>query len=261
MGTRMRMRSLVLRGLSYYGRSNVAVVVGVATAVAVLAGALLVGDSVRGSLRGLVLQRLGRTDRAVVSSGFFREALADAVASEPAFSGVCPLLAVEGVVSDQASGRRASGVQVYGVDDRFWRFHGVAASGPSGRDALVSPALAADIGAAAGRTLLVRLERPSAIPIESLHARKDEGGRTVRVNVRAIAEKEMLGEFSLRPQQGAVRAIFVPLSRLQQDLDLQGRVNTMIVKGRDRQDGRDGPDGRGWKKPELAPTVRGHLSA
>ena len=59
------MRSLVFRGLSYYWRTNVAVVVGVATAVAVLAGALLVGDSVRGSLRDLVLQRLGRADRVV----------------------------------------------------------------------------------------------------------------------------------------------------------------------------------------------------
>ena len=53
-------RDLVLRGLVYYWRTNLAVVLGVATAVAVLAGALLVGDSVRGSLRDLVLQRLGR---------------------------------------------------------------------------------------------------------------------------------------------------------------------------------------------------------
>ena len=45
---------LVLRGLTYYWRTNVAVVLGVATAVAVLGGALLVGDSVRGSLRDLV---------------------------------------------------------------------------------------------------------------------------------------------------------------------------------------------------------------
>ena len=49
---------LVLRGLSHYWRTNLAVVVGVATAVATLAGALLVGDSVRGSLRDLVLQFL-----------------------------------------------------------------------------------------------------------------------------------------------------------------------------------------------------------
>ena len=39
--------------------------------------ALLVGDSVRGSLRDLVLQRLGRADRVVSSAGFFREGLAD----------------------------------------------------------------------------------------------------------------------------------------------------------------------------------------
>ena len=67
---------LVTAGLRHYWRTNLAVVAGVATAVAVLAGALLVGDSVRGSLRDLVQQRLGRTDRVVLSTGFFRDALA-----------------------------------------------------------------------------------------------------------------------------------------------------------------------------------------
>ena len=65
----MNQSVLVVRGLTHYWRSNVAVVTGVATAVAVLAGALLVGDSVRGSLSDLVVQRLGRTDQVVVSSG------------------------------------------------------------------------------------------------------------------------------------------------------------------------------------------------
>ena len=78
----MRASQLVARGLTHYWRTNLAVVFGVATAVAVLAGALLVGDSVRGSLRDLVLNRLGRTDQVVVSSGFFREALAAEIAAE-----------------------------------------------------------------------------------------------------------------------------------------------------------------------------------
>src|SRR2546428_3097262 len=174
----MRARRLVLNSLAHYWRTNVDVVLGVATAVAVLAGALLVGDSVRGSLRDLVLQRLGRTDRAVLSSGFFREALAtdlegDASFGSP-FEAVCPVIVMEGVVSEQASGGRASRVQVYGIDDRFWRFHGLAGSrGPEGREALLSRALASDIGAATGSSVLVRVERPSAIPIESLHGRKD----------------------------------------------------------------------------------------
>ena len=72
----MDSRRLVLLGLRHYWRTNVAVVLGVAIAVAVLAGALIVGDSVRGSLRDLVLDRLGRADRVVLSSGVFREALA-----------------------------------------------------------------------------------------------------------------------------------------------------------------------------------------
>ena len=55
---------------------------GVAAAVSVLGGALLVGDSVRGSLRDLVLSRLGRTGQVVSSSGFFREALAADLAAQ-----------------------------------------------------------------------------------------------------------------------------------------------------------------------------------
>jgi hypothetical protein len=175
----MQTSQLVIRAFLYYRRTNAAVVLGVATAVAVLGGALLVGDSVRGSLRDLVLHRLGRADQVVVSSGFFREALADDLRADAAFSrafgAIAPLVSVEGVVSDQTSGRRASRVAVYGVDERFWRFHGVAAAGwdsdSQRREALVSAALAQDIGATPGGAVLVRVARPSAIPIESLQGR------------------------------------------------------------------------------------------
>ncbi len=236
----MRPHHLVLRGLLYYWRTNVAVVLGVATAVAVLAGALLVGDSVRGSLRDLVLQRLGRTDHAIVSSGFFREALADDLRADETFSSsftaISPLVAVQGAVSEQGSGRRASRVLVYGVDDRFWHFHGLSgAPGPfaaDGRDALLSRTLASEIGATSGGTVLVRVELPSAIPIESLHSRKDDLGRTLRLTVRGVIGPESLGEFALQPQQGEVRAVFVPLRRLQRELDLTGRVNTVLVADR-----------------------------
>ena len=260
----MTSRHLVLRGLTYYWRTNAAVVLGVATAVAVLAGALLVGDSVRGSLRDLVLQRIGRTDRVLVSSGFFREALADDLRADPAFASavdsVCPIIAVEGLVSDPVSGRRASRVQVYGIDDRFWSFHGRSGGrGPDGREALVSQALASDIGVAAGGALVLRVERPSAIPIESLHGRKDDAGRAMRLIVRTIVSRADLGEFSLRPQQGPVRAVFVSLTRLQQDLDLQGRVNTVLVadsiarpsQGRDRGAAASAPEALRRASPEL----------
>jgi ABC-type lipoprotein release transport system permease subunit len=230
----MTPRQLVLRALRFYWRSNLAVVGGVATAVAVLAGALLVGDSVRGSLRDLVLTRLGRMDRSVTSTGFFREALAGELAGDPIFTasyaGIAPLIVLQGVATEPSSGRRVSRVAVYGVDDRFWRFHGLPGrSGPAARDGYASRALAADLGAAAGGTLLIRIERPSAIPIDSLHGRKENPGRTLRLTLREVLDADQMGEFSMQAQQGSVRAVFVPLAQLQKDLDEVGRINAMLV--------------------------------
>jgi len=227
-------RRLVTAALRHYWRTNLAVIAGVATAVAVLAGALLVGDSVRGSLRDLVLQRLGRTDRVVLSTGFFREALAADLRRDgefaKAYGGVAPMVVMQGLVTDQATGQRASRVQVYGIDDRFWRFHEVPGrSGPANRDAFVSRALASDIGAAEGGTVRVRVERPSAIPLESLHGKKDDAGRTMTLRVAGVLDRAQLGEFSIVPQQGEVRAVFVPLRRVQQDLEQPGRVNALLI--------------------------------
>jgi glycosyltransferase involved in cell wall biosynthesis len=146
----MNRRRLVLRALAYYWRTNLAVVAGVATAVAVLAGALVVGDSVRGTLRQLALDRIGATDLVVTAPRFFREALADDIRSDPRFESrfarIAPMVVSEALVTAQVSGRRAGRVLVYGVDDRFWRFHGVDPPPMGDRGALVSPALAAETG-------------------------------------------------------------------------------------------------------------------
>jgi hypothetical protein len=227
--------ALVVRGLVHYWRTHVAVVAGVATAVSVLSGALVVGDSVRGTLRDLAFQRLGATDLVVTSTGFFREALADELSTDAsftaAFSGAVPLVVAQATVSVQGEDRRARDVAVYGVDRRFWQFHGLGGhvDGPSDRDAFVSAALARETGLEVGRAALVRLARPSDVPLESLHGRKEDVGRTVRVTVRRVLPREALGDFSLAMQQGDVRAVFVPLERLQDELEIGGRVNAILV--------------------------------
>ena len=72
----------ILASLRHYRRIQFAVALGVAVATAVLTGALLVGDSVRGSLRDLTLQRLGRIDSVLVAGHMFRAALADELAAD-----------------------------------------------------------------------------------------------------------------------------------------------------------------------------------
>jgi ABC-type antimicrobial peptide transport system permease subunit len=229
----MKTSTLIKQSLTHYARTNVAVILGVATAVAVLAGALLTGDSVRASLKDLFLSRLGNTDFLISSTTFFREQLANDLQSsemfQSRFTDACPIISLNGFVTDENSKRRASSIQVYGVDERFWKFHGKANAAPADRDILLSEALANDLAATAGDAILIRIEKPSAIPAGSLHGRKDETGKTIRLTLRETLPADRLGEFSLRPQQGAVRAVFVSLPRLQKDLELSGKANTILV--------------------------------
>jgi putative ABC transport system permease protein len=225
----MRTTQLIKRSLAYYWHTNLVVVLGVAVAVSVLAGALLIGESVRGSLRDLSTRRLGKTDDLISSANFFREQLA----ADLDAGATCPLIALKGVAVYEPNKRRAGDVKVYGVDERFWKFNGVeGVAAPQNGEALVSESLAGELGSGPGESLLLRLEKPSDIPVESLHGRKEDPGKTIRLKVARVLGGESLGEFSLQPQQDAVRAIFVSLSFLQRELEQQGRVNTILVSRR-----------------------------
>ncbi|HEU5459830.1 MAG TPA: ABC transporter permease, partial [Pyrinomonadaceae bacterium] len=231
----MQTTRLLKRSLTYYWQTNLVVVLGVAIAVSVLAGALLIGESVRGSLRDLSSRRLGKTDDLISSAGFFREELAADLEQRGQFvaNGIgvtVPLIGLEGIVVHEPSKRRAGGVKVYGVDERFWKFNGVAGvDSPQNRNMLVSQSLASELGSGPGDSLLLRLEKPSDIPVESVHGRKEDPGRTIRLTITAALPGESLGEFSLQPQHGAVRAVFVSLSFLQRELEQDGKVNTILI--------------------------------
>lgn len=232
----MKTTTLIRRSLRYHWRTNAAVVAGVGVAVAVLAGALVVGDSVRASLRDLFLSRLGKTEAVVSSQSFFRERLADDLVANgkpggEGFDAACPVVVLDGVVTHEESRGRSSAVAVYGVDERFWKFHSAPVTTPGERDVLLSQSLADELGAKAGDTVLVRVEKPSAIPVESLHGRKDDVGRTVRLTVREVLPASRLGEFSLRPAQGEVRAAFLSLARLQKDTGREGKANAILLAG------------------------------
>ena len=231
----MSVLKLVWRNVVHFWQTNLAVVLGVAVAVAVLAGALLVGTSVRASLRGLALERLGSVDQVITSTGFVRQSLtAELMASRTmrdSFGRATPFIAVEGFITHQASGRRASAVQVYGVDDQFWEFHRRPGQALERNGVLVSEGLARELGAEVDQALIVRVEKPSAVPISSLHGRREDVGRSLRLVVGAVLGPEALGEFSFRPQQGLARSVFVSLTRLQQELEQEGRVNTILLGG------------------------------
>ncbi|MFM8217963.1 MAG: hypothetical protein ACKOJF_03470, partial [Planctomycetaceae bacterium] len=77
---------LLYATLAHHWRSNLAILLGVIAATAVVTGALVVGDSVRGSLRDLTLARLGRVDWVLTGPRFVREELAAELERQPQFA-------------------------------------------------------------------------------------------------------------------------------------------------------------------------------
>jgi cell division protein FtsX len=233
----MRARTLIARSLLHYWRANVAVVLGVAAAAAVLGGSLVVGDSVRGSLAATALARLGRTTHAVESTGFFRDGLGADLEAEPrfsdAFDAASPLVALRGVATHATSGSRAGDVLVYGVDERFWTFHGLEPPEMGTREALVSEPLAGELGATEGDAILVRLHGAADVPGSTLFGRRDEPARGMRLTVKGVRSRHELGELALRPRAGGVRAVFVPLPTLQRTLDRPDRANVLLVSAKE----------------------------
>ena len=235
----MKLHNYIADSLRQYRRSHVPVMLGVAVATAVLTGALLVGDSVRGSLRDLTLQRLGAIDHALVTRQPFRVELARELASQPefnkAFAAADVAFLLRGSISSTASGdkkRFAGGVSVVGVTENFAQ-HGDApwARSLSGDQAAITRALADDLGVATGDELLLRLPTLSAMPADSPLGEKTETTIGKRLIITRILPAEGIARFALFPTQTEPRNLFLSINTVQRLLEQPGKANALLVDG------------------------------
>ena len=236
----MSLIRLILISLRYYWRSNAAVAMGVAAGAAVLTGALLVGDSMRGSLRDLTLDRLGRIDEVLVTETFFREQLTEELAAAlPDDLAPCPALLLRATLENPnpTSPKRANRVNLLGCDERFWQL-GPAGSKirpkilPKPREIVLNRPLAKLLDVEEGDSIMLRLPNASEVPSDSPLGRKEDTVDSTRVTVVDIIEAEGLGRFGLRPSQHLPRNAYVSLPWLQDRLEQSGRINAILLAGK-----------------------------
>ena len=229
----------MLRALIQHWRVHLAVIAGAAVASAVLTGALLVGDSVRGSLRDLTLARLGGIDTALVSERFFRQELVDDLTSLPEFGGqAAPAVILRGAAVHADSGSRASGVSIHGIDGRFAAIHGAQPDLDLGRrqgqifpSVAIGARLSRELGAVEGDAIVLSFGRFSAVPRDTLmgETEVDDVLGTLRVHVVEVLPDNGLGQFGLQPTQHEPFGAFVEIAQLQRALDMEGRINSIFL--------------------------------
>ena len=231
---------IITRSLRHHWRIHAAVALGVAAATAVLTGALLVGDSVRGSLRHLVLDRLGKIDEILIVDRFFREEMAAEMAANRSFAALkahsvpAILFPSASVQTAGASERRlAAGVLVIGAGPSFWDLDSAGnrpRQPPGPGEIVINAPLAEELGVKVGDTLVVRFGTADQIPADSpLGRRTGKVATLAELKLIEIIPAAGLGRFGLEPSQVSPRNAYVSLEAVQEALDAAGKINTIFV--------------------------------
>lgn len=233
----MTTTKLILNSLRHHARLHLGALLGAAVGGAILIGALLVGDSVRESLKRMALLRLGETQAVLLSNDrLFRAALADDLEKDLGRP-TAPVLIFLGTAASDNDEARANQVQVLGIDDRFHaRFAHAPNSGRkapdwAGRGIALNSQLAAHLGVKAGDEVVLRLPKPSLLSREAPMAPQEDSSIAIRAEVVWVMGDHDLGRFSLQASQIPAFNAFVPISMLQEKLGTPGKANLMLIGG------------------------------
>ncbi|PWU12889.1 MAG: hypothetical protein C5B50_20510 [Verrucomicrobia bacterium] len=266
----MTLRTLIRRNLRFHARAHVGVVLGAAIGSAALIGALVVGDSVRGTLINRALSRLGPIHFALSTRDrFFQSFLQERVSGQqlrPGESGEpVPMLNVSGILSTPDGSARANAVNVLGVHNVAWPLlvgwgrlsnhvlhpfpllsgvppdqeglnqielrNQVFASWSSGLVAFINETLAQQLAAKPGDEIIVRIQKPTALGMDAAISPRNQGSVALRLRIGAIVSPQTLGDFSLSAQPLPPANLFLPLDFLAEKMGIQGRANVMVYSG------------------------------
>ncbi len=229
----------MLRSLIHYWPMNLALLAAVVVTSSVMTGALIVGDSVRGSLETLVLDRLGKVESVLLTERFVDESLALRVAASTRLQehsvSATPIIFVRGSARHTGTERRASMVRIYGVDGRFQKLFEARLDLERDQDqifpaAVINASLGREIGARVGDQVVFHLAGVSDIDRESLVGERDASAvvKTVRAVVRQVVEDKGPGRFEIQPSQRTGLNAFLPLQVMQEALGIENRVNLVL---------------------------------
>ncbi len=224
--------ALVLNSFRFYARSHVGTLLGVAVGAMVLTGAMLVGESVRGSLRDMAAARIGQAQLALPSGDrLFRADLAKRLADD-LHTATAATLQLPGLAKRPSGESRANNVVVMGVDAAFWK---LALEQPDFADipkgaVVLNERLARQLNVKKGDVINLRVHNPSQLSRDAPMAPiEDATASMAQLNVHAVVTDRQFGRFSLQASQIPPYTAFVPLGQLQSKIDKPGMANLMLV--------------------------------
>ena len=223
----------VLRNLRYHVRGNLAVLLGTAVGAAVLTGALLVGDSLRGSLRERTARQLGNVDNVLMCPRFLRAEIASELPGQ-----------VRGALLLQSSVHLRNSEKDFTADKvTVWGVNGAFGINRPELDtdkpvAILSANLAKALHAKIGESITVAVQKSSAMPRASFIAKRgiSDTTRTIKLTlIDILPDSDPANALSLSISPTLPSNMFIPIARLQREIGQDGRINVLLGSGQSAQ--------------------------
>lgn len=217
--------SLVLSGARYYWRTHLGVLIGAALGALVLTGALLVGDSVKATLRSQALARVGRAEEAMTSGDrFFRTQLAEAVGPNAA-----SVLLLRASIARADGAARVNTIQLLGVHQGFWQLSPSGEPVTTPQDGVIlNERLAQQLQAKVGDTLILRVEKPGVFSRDAPLSGDESDVVAIRAKVARVVSTADYDNFALTASQIPPYSAFLSLGVLAQKTGLVGKANLLL---------------------------------
>ena len=221
----------IVKSFLHYFKANFLVALGIAISTMVLTGSLVIGDSVRHSLKQATFYRLGETTHLVsVNERYFRQKMAAEMEELNAQLKVTPLLLLEGMAVADGGQQRANNVQVVGINTDFDKISNTPLlSQLQNNEIAISKNLAEKLQVNEGDNILVRIKKASLIPMNAPFVSAEETSVSLRATVKKVVSKEELGRFSLKNSQTAPYNLFVSIERLNRLMEFEGKANQLLI--------------------------------
>jgi putative ABC transport system permease protein len=228
--SRMSRWTLVFRSLKFHARSHLGTVAGAAIGSAALIGALVVGDSLRETLRERALQRLGWAQSAMATPDrLFSQHLKSVFqnsGSGPSAAAVA--LELPGTITRPDGSARANQVNIFGIDSSFGGGNEALTNIARGT-VVLNQSLATKLGVQASDEVIVRCQKPSALSQEAAIASRNEQTVALRLKVKAVVTGRQMGDFSLRANQAPSLNAFLRLDELAEEVGEPGKGNLLVL--------------------------------
>jgi putative ABC transport system permease protein len=225
----MNIRNLIKNNIRFYKKEHLLVLIGVIISTALLAAALMIGDSVKYSLQDIVKKRLGNTYQVLQTNNrYFPADLANRLSNKTQTEN-SSILVLKGIASIGSGDIKIPEVQLIGYDNTFNTLTNETFIELENNEVIINEKLAEDLNISENDNILIRIEKAGFVNLNAPFIPDEDNTVSMNMKVKSISSPKDFGNFNLKTDQITPHNIFLSRAVLSDQFFADDYANTILI--------------------------------